>query len=157
VEVGLRAQNAIWNFKVSRGIVSFDFSSSNFILLGHILNIMGAIVHRVWSSRSSFFQQHCGSARPSVSFFLWGTLVPTLLPVATPPSALHYKNVLSLFCTSSPWEKTDWEKLSALLFFLYVFCCCRFHVLSEFDEGKRSYRRRLISHNEHRRKLQPDA
>ncbi len=132
-----------------------------FYLLGHILNIVGAIVLRVWSSRSSFFQQHCDSARPSistsVSFFLWGTLVPTLLPVATPPRALDYKIVLSFFCTSSPWEKTDWEKLSTLLFFLYVFCCCRFHVLSEFDEGKCSYWRRLTSHNEHRRKLQLDA
>jgi hypothetical protein len=30
-------------------------------------------------------------------------------------------------------------------------------VLSEFDEGKRSCRRRLAGHNEHRRKLQLDA
>ncbi|XP_002984162.2 squamosa promoter-binding-like protein 17 isoform X2 [Selaginella moellendorffii] len=38
------------------------------------------------------------------------------------------------------------------------FCqqCSRFHVLSEFDEGKRSCRRRLAGHNERRRKPQPD-
>ncbi len=30
-------------------------------------------------------------------------------------------------------------------------------MLSEFDEGKRSCRRRLAGHNERRRKLQPDA
>uniref|UniRef100_A0A0C9RQW3 TSA: Wollemia nobilis Ref_Wollemi_Transcript_998_1221 transcribed RNA sequence n=1 Tax=Wollemia nobilis TaxID=56998 RepID=A0A0C9RQW3_9CONI len=37
------------------------------------------------------------------------------------------------------------------------FCqqCSRFHVLSEFDEGKRSCRRRLAGHNERRRKTQP--
>eukprot|EP01018_Ginkgo_biloba_P033187 Gb_27198 [translate_table: standard] len=39
------------------------------------------------------------------------------------------------------------------------FCqqCSRFHVLSEFDEGKRSCRRRLAGHNERRRKPQPDS
>ncbi|KAI5072048.1 hypothetical protein GOP47_0012154, partial [Adiantum capillus-veneris] len=38
------------------------------------------------------------------------------------------------------------------------FCqqCSRFHVLSEFDEGKRSCRRRLAGHNERRRKQQPE-
>ncbi|MCO5580654.1 hypothetical protein L7F22_034524 [Adiantum nelumboides] len=38
------------------------------------------------------------------------------------------------------------------------FCqqCSRFHVLSEFDEGKRSCRRRLAGHNERRRKPQPE-
>eukprot|EP01018_Ginkgo_biloba_P032737 Gb_32703 [translate_table: standard] len=38
------------------------------------------------------------------------------------------------------------------------FCqqCSRFHVLSEFDEGKRSCRRRLAGHNERRRKTQVD-
>ncbi|CAM8912595.1 unnamed protein product [Rhodiola kirilowii] len=38
------------------------------------------------------------------------------------------------------------------------FCqqCSRFHVLSEFDEGKRSCRRRLAGHNRRRRKQQPD-
>lgn len=37
------------------------------------------------------------------------------------------------------------------------FCqqCSRFHVLSEFDDGKRSCRRRLAGHNERRRKPQP--
>lgn len=33
---------------------------------------------------------------------------------------------------------------------------CRFHPLSEFDEGKRSCRRRLAGHNRRRRKTQPD-
>ncbi|KAL2935041.1 Squamosa promoter-binding-like protein 12 [Bienertia sinuspersici] len=38
------------------------------------------------------------------------------------------------------------------------FCqqCSRFHVLQEFDEGKRSCRRRLAGHNKRRRKTQPD-
>ncbi|KAJ7539970.1 hypothetical protein O6H91_11G117000 [Diphasiastrum complanatum] len=38
------------------------------------------------------------------------------------------------------------------------FCqqCSRFHILTEFDEGKRSCRRRLAGHNERRRKPQPD-
>ncbi|CAL9083476.1 unnamed protein product [Musa textilis] len=37
------------------------------------------------------------------------------------------------------------------------FCqqCSRFHQLSEFDQGKRSCRRRLAGHNERRRKLPP--
>ncbi|RAL45068.1 hypothetical protein DM860_003827 [Cuscuta australis] len=37
------------------------------------------------------------------------------------------------------------------------FCqqCSRFHLLSEFDEGKRSCRRRLAGHNKRRRKSQP--
>ncbi|RDX58628.1 Squamosa promoter-binding-like protein 1, partial [Mucuna pruriens] len=39
------------------------------------------------------------------------------------------------------------------------FCqqCSRFHVLQEFDEGKRSCRRRLAGHNKRRRKMHPDA
>ncbi|XP_042437113.1 squamosa promoter-binding-like protein 1 [Zingiber officinale] len=39
------------------------------------------------------------------------------------------------------------------------FCqqCSRFHLLEEFDEGKRSCRRRLAGHNKRRRKRQPDA
>jgi hypothetical protein len=32
----------------------------------------------------------------------------------------------------------------------------RFHVLAEFDEAKRSCRRRLAGHNKRRRKPQPD-
>ncbi|CAI9774254.1 unnamed protein product [Fraxinus pennsylvanica] len=38
------------------------------------------------------------------------------------------------------------------------FCqqCSRFHDLQEFDEGKRSCRRRLAGHNKRRRKTQPD-
>lgn len=42
---------------------------------------------------------------------------------------------------------------------LQRFCqqCSRFHVLKEFDEGKRSCRRRLAGHNRRRRKTQPDA
>jgi hypothetical protein len=34
---------------------------------------------------------------------------------------------------------------------------CRFHVLTEFDEGKRSCRRRLAGHNERRRKPHPQS
>ncbi|GAB4825634.1 hypothetical protein Ancab_008508 [Ancistrocladus abbreviatus] len=39
------------------------------------------------------------------------------------------------------------------------FCqqCSRFHVLQEFDEGKRSCRRRLAGHNRRRRKTQPET
>eukprot|EP00249_Psilotum_nudum_P016565 c25885_g2_i1 orf=903-2723(+) len=39
------------------------------------------------------------------------------------------------------------------------FCqqCSRFHVLSEFDEGKRSCRKRLADHNRRRRKPQPNS
>ncbi|CAK9263663.1 unnamed protein product [Sphagnum jensenii] len=39
------------------------------------------------------------------------------------------------------------------------FCqqCSRFHVLTEFDEGKRSCRRRLAGHNERRRKPHPQS
>ncbi|KAJ8748656.1 hypothetical protein K2173_008101 [Erythroxylum novogranatense] len=39
------------------------------------------------------------------------------------------------------------------------FCqqCSRFHVLQEFDEGKRSCRRRLAGHNKRRRKTNPEA
>ncbi|EFJ27316.1 hypothetical protein SELMODRAFT_28597, partial [Selaginella moellendorffii] len=39
------------------------------------------------------------------------------------------------------------------------FCqqCSRFHSLSEFDEGKRSCRKRLAGHNERRRRHQPDS
>nr|ABM67305.1 SBP-domain protein 13 [Physcomitrium patens] len=39
------------------------------------------------------------------------------------------------------------------------FCqqCSRFHVLTEFDEGKRSCRRRLAGHNERRRKPHPET
>ncbi|XP_027362021.1 squamosa promoter-binding-like protein 1 isoform X2 [Abrus precatorius] len=39
------------------------------------------------------------------------------------------------------------------------FCqqCSRFHVLQEFDEGKRSCRRRLAGHNKRRRKTHPDS
>lgn len=33
----------------------------------------------------------------------------------------------------------------------------RFHVLQEFDDGKRSCRRRLAGHNKRRRKTNPDA
>ena len=38
--------------------------------------------------------------------------------------------------------------------FLYV---CRFHPLQEFDEGKRSCRRRLAGHNKRRRKSNIDV
>ncbi|KAL2650867.1 hypothetical protein R1flu_018995 [Riccia fluitans] len=39
------------------------------------------------------------------------------------------------------------------------FCqqCSRFHMLTEFEDGKRSCRRRLAGHNERRRKPQPDS
>ncbi|KAL6968711.1 Cysteine desulfurase mitochondrial [Sarracenia purpurea var. burkii] len=42
---------------------------------------------------------------------------------------------------------------------LQRFCqqCSRFHILQEFDEGKRSCRRRLAGHNKRRRKTQPDT
>ncbi|KAJ8545501.1 hypothetical protein K7X08_018084 [Anisodus acutangulus] len=39
------------------------------------------------------------------------------------------------------------------------FCqqCSRFHLLAEFDEAKRSCRRRLAGHNERRRKISCDS
>lgn len=42
---------------------------------------------------------------------------------------------------------------------LQRFCqqCSRFHALEEFDEGKRSCRRRLAGHNRRRRKTHPEA
>ncbi|PIA37946.1 hypothetical protein AQUCO_02900063v1 [Aquilegia coerulea] len=42
---------------------------------------------------------------------------------------------------------------------LQRFCqqCSRFHVLQEFDEGKRSCRRRLAGHNRRRRKTHPET
>ncbi|KAF1884187.1 hypothetical protein Lal_00035253 [Lupinus albus] len=33
----------------------------------------------------------------------------------------------------------------------------RFHVVSEFDDSKRSFRRRLVGHNERRRKNSQDS
>lgn len=42
------------------------------------------------------------------------------------------------------------------MFFGFVFWG-RFHVLQEFDEGKRSCRRRLAGHNRRRRKTHPDT
>jgi len=41
-----------------------------------------------------------------------------------------------------------------MVFFYYV---NRFHLLQEFDEGKRSCRRRLAGHNKRRRKTNQDA
>ncbi|XP_062103899.1 squamosa promoter-binding-like protein 15 [Humulus lupulus] len=41
-------------------------------------------------------------------------------------------------------------------FIIFLLAPCRFHPLSEFDEGKRSCRRRLAGHNRRRRKTQPD-
>lgn len=38
----------------------------------------------------------------------------------------------------------------------FGFILARFHVLQEFDEGKRSCRRRLAGHNKRRRKTNPD-
>lgn len=37
-----------------------------------------------------------------------------------------------------------------------TFVVVRFHLLSEFDEGKRSCRRRLAGHNRRRRKTHPE-
>lgn len=47
------------------------------------------------------------------------------------------------------------QELIALL--NYALKRYRFHVLQEFDEGKRSCRRRLAGHNKRRRKTNPDA
>lgn len=41
--------------------------------------------------------------------------------------------------------------------FVSNFLNCRFHILAEFDKGKRSCRKRLAGHNERRRKPQFDA
>lgn len=42
--------------------------------------------------------------------------------------------------------------LVLLFFLLFFFGGVRFHVVSEFDDSKRSCRRRLAGHNERRRK-----
>lgn len=42
------------------------------------------------------------------------------------------------------------------VFFFNVLCIERFHSLGEFDEGKRSCRKRLDGHNRRRRKAQPE-
>lgn len=39
----------------------------------------------------------------------------------------------------------------------FFYCVNRFHMLQEFDEGKRSCRRRLAGHNKRRRKTNQDA
>lgn len=39
----------------------------------------------------------------------------------------------------------------------YVFYFCRFHILSDFDEGKRSCRRKLERHNNRRRRKPNDS
>lgn len=38
----------------------------------------------------------------------------------------------------------------------FAYAMGRFHVLQEFDEGKRSCRRRLAGHNRRRRKTHPE-
>jgi hypothetical protein len=38
-----------------------------------------------------------------------------------------------------------------------LYCLIRFHLLVEFDDGKRSCRKRLAGHNERRRKPQLDT
>jgi hypothetical protein len=40
---------------------------------------------------------------------------------------------------------------------LSLICLSRFHLLLEFDEAKRSCRKRLDGHNRRRRKPQPDT
>lgn len=53
--------------------------------------------------------------------------------------------------------------VKALFFIFFIFFklgvpgLCRFHVLTEFDEEKRSCRRRLAGHNERRRKPHVDT
>lgn len=47
---------------------------------------------------------------------------------------------------------TSKKNLFFLILVSFFLFCCRFHLLSEFDEGKRSCRRRLAGHNRRRRK-----
>lgn len=42
------------------------------------------------------------------------------------------------------------------LFSLLIYFCCRFHILLDFDEDKRSCRRKLERHNKRRRR-KPDS
>lgn len=49
------------------------------------------------------------------------------------------------------YYRTVFLMMNLVLLFLY-----RFHVLQEFDEGKRSCRRRLAGHNKRRRKTHPE-
>lgn len=57
-----------------------------------------------------------------------------------------YRCVLSLF----------WVMITGKSSFLNLAVFCRFHSLEEFDEGKRSCRKRLDGHNRRRRKPQPE-
>ena len=47
--------------------------------------------------------------------------------------------------------------LMLLAYVLTNLPCCRFHVLSDFDEGKRSCRRKLERHNDRRRRKSSDS
>lgn len=53
-------------------------------------------------------------------------------------------------------DKIDFPFLFSFYMFslcsLYLFCYCRFQLLGEFDDGKRSCRKQLAEHNERRRK-----
>nr|DAD27420.1 TPA_asm: hypothetical protein HUJ06_028888 [Nelumbo nucifera] len=49
------------------------------------------------------------------------------------------------------------ERQNSIFNFAIVSLIVRFHVLQEFDEGKRSCWRRLASHNRRRQKTHPDA
>lgn len=47
--------------------------------------------------------------------------------------------------------------LQMKLFWWINWYCCRFHILSDFDEGKRSCRRKLERHNNRRRRKPHDS
>lgn len=79
-------------------------------------------------------------------------------------SGHHSKYLLLLFRN---WDCiTTWLFLARLAFAILLlllqfdaiyYIIGRFHVLQEFDEGKRSCRRRLAGHNKRRRKPHPDT
>ncbi|XP_050120664.1 squamosa promoter-binding-like protein 13A isoform X2 [Malus sylvestris] len=56
---------------------------------------------------------------------------------------------MSTLCSKPQSGKVKFLTLRALF-------CCRFHALEEFDQGKRSCRKRLDGHNRRRRKPQPE-
>lgn len=67
-------------------------------------------------------------------------------------------NVMQRFCqqcSRSLFYLTNNIYLLHSILLVFNFSC-RFHVLQEFDEGKRSCRRRLAGHNKRRRKTHPE-
>lgn len=102
--------------------------------------------------------------------FLLGKCYYTVLFSMRKPARGEIFRKINCYCPSCQTERAFWsscllsscfccgQNWLALVFKLkwYFWLFCRFHPLSEFDEGKRSCRRRLAGHNRRRRKTQPE-